>query len=54
MSLTVACLRPMLDQSTEPRERIPEAGDVTSAADETLQFDENTLGGEGKCALSFP
>ena len=44
----------MLDQSTEPRERIPEAGDVTSAADETLQFDENTLGGEGKCALSFP
>ena len=44
----------MLDQFIESRERIPEAGDVTSAANETLQFDDNTLGGEGMCALSFP
>ena len=44
----------MLDQSTESRKRIPEAVDVTSAANETLQFDDNTLEGEGMCALSFP
>lgn len=54
LSLTVACLHPMLDQSTESRKRIPEAVDVTSASNETLQFDDNTLGGEGMCALSFP
>lgn len=30
------------------------AGDITSTADETLQFDDDPLGGEGQCALFFP
>ena len=44
----------MLDQPLTDMERGPEASDVTSAADKTLQCVNDTLGGEGKCALSFP
>lgn len=44
----------MLDQPITYTERRPEASDVTSAADETLQCDDDNLGGEGKCALFFP
>ena len=44
----------MLDQPITYMERSPEASDVTSAADKTLQCDDDTLGGEGKYALSFP
>ena len=43
----------MLDQPITYKERSPEAGDVASAADETLQCVNDTLGGERKCALSF-
>lgn len=53
MSLSIACLYPVLDQPVTYMERSPEASDVTSAADKTLQCDDDTLGGEGKCALSF-
>ena len=35
-------------------ERIPEAGDVTSVADETGQVDDDNLTGEEKCALLLP
>lgn len=34
-------------------ERIPEAGDVTSAA-ETARFDDDNLTGEEKCAVFMP
>ena len=34
-------------------EKSPERDDVTSAADETLQFDDVTLRGEERNALSF-
>ena len=44
----------MLDQPLTYMERGPEASDVTSAADKTLQCVNDTLGGEGTCALSFP
>ena len=40
-----------MDRSAVPSSKV---GDITSAADETVQFDDDTLGGEGKCALSFP
>lgn len=35
-------------------ERIPEAGDVTSAADKTAQFDDNNLTGKEKSAPFLP
>ena len=54
LSLSIACLYPMLDQPLTYMERGPEASDVTSAADNTLQCVNDTLGGEGTCALSFP
>ena len=35
-------------------ERGPGSGDVTSADDETLLFDDDTLKGEANLALFFP
>ena len=40
-----------MDRSAVPSSKV---GDITSAADQTVQFDDETLGGEGNCALSFP
>ena len=34
-------------------ERIPEAGDVTSAADKTAQFDDDNLTGKRNVLLSY-